>query len=75
MISMEDFVTIRNLKHKSEGKHSNRKIAEMLHISHNTVKKALESSQYNGYKRQFFRIINFAICKKLNSCKIVFDIY
>ena len=52
MISIEDFVTIRKLKHKSEGKLSDRKIAEMFPISHNTVKKALESTQYQGYKHQ-----------------------
>jgi transposase len=49
---MEDFVTIRNLKHKNEGKLSNREIAGLLHISHNTVKKALENTQYHEYKRE-----------------------
>lgn len=53
---MEDWVTIRNLKHKNKDDLSNRAIARLLHISHNTVKRALEKTEYHEYKRE--KVIN-----------------
>lgn len=47
---MEDWVTIRNMKAKNP-KLGTRKIAEILHISRNTVKKALQSDQAPQYRR------------------------
>ncbi|MDQ3194434.1 MAG: IS21 family transposase [Bacteroidota bacterium] len=47
---MEDWVTIKNLKAKNPDM-SNRKIAGYLHISHNTVKKALEGESPPVYQR------------------------
>jgi len=47
---MEDWVTIKNLKSKNPDM-SNREIARFLHISHNTVKKALEDEGFPEYKR------------------------
>ncbi len=51
VISMEDWVTIRNLK-KHNPNLGTRKIAEVLNISRNTVKRALRSESYPGYKRK-----------------------
>jgi transposase len=48
---MEDWVTIRNLKRKNEDL-SNREIGRLLHISKNTVKRALTSDEYPKYERQ-----------------------
>ena len=48
---MEDWVTIRNLKSKNEDL-SNREIGRLLHISKNTVKRAMESDEYPKYQRQ-----------------------
>lgn len=50
MISMEDWVTIRNLKKKNPNL-GTRTIAEMLGISRNTVKKALRSDELPQYNR------------------------
>jgi len=55
---MEDWVTIRNLKSKP-GDISNREIAKLLGISHNTVKKALASEAGPSYSRK--AVINPAI--------------
>lgn len=51
VINMEDWLTIKNLKKKQPAL-SNRKIAEQLGISHNTVKAALEKKEFTGYKRK-----------------------
>ena len=51
MISMEDWVTIRNLKKKNPDMGS-RRIARLLGISRSTVIKALTSEEYPRYKRQ-----------------------
>ena len=50
MITMEDWVTIRNLRSKNPCM-SLREIAKYLHVSHNTVKKALESETEPKYQR------------------------
>lgn len=50
MITMEDWVTIRNLKKKNPGM-SLRDIGRLLGISHNTVKKALLNEAPPEYKR------------------------
>lgn len=50
MISMEDWVTIRNLKVKNPNL-GTRTIATMLGISRNTVKKALASDELPLYNR------------------------
>lgn len=50
MISMEDWVTIRNLKTKNPNL-GTRSIANMLGISRNTVKKALASDELPLYNR------------------------
>ena len=47
---MEDWVTIKNLKAKNPAM-SLREIAGYLHVSHNTVKKAIESTDIPEYKR------------------------
>ena len=51
MISMEDWVTIRNLKSKNP-KLSNREIGRLLGISHNTVKSAIEKENLPQYSRK-----------------------
>jgi transposase len=51
VISVEDWVTIRNLKKKNP-QISNRQLSKLLKVSHNTIKKALESSDAPEYKRQ-----------------------
>ena len=48
---MEDWVTIRNLKKRNPNL-GTRKIASMLGISRNTVRRALSSSEYSGYNRE-----------------------
>lgn len=50
VINMEDWVTIRNLKKRNPNL-GTRKIAKMLGVSRNTVKKALEDDVYSGYSR------------------------
>lgn len=50
MISMEDWVTIRNIKKKNPTI-GTREIARMLGISRNTVKRALASAEYPVYTR------------------------
>ena len=50
MISMEDWVTIKNLKKKNPNL-GTRTIAEMLGVSRNTVKKALKSDDLPLYNR------------------------
>ncbi|OVE79786.1 hypothetical protein BVY01_01585 [bacterium I07] len=50
MITMEDWVTIKNLK-KRHPKMGTRKIAEILGVSRNTVRRALRSDQAPEYKR------------------------
>jgi transposase len=47
---MEDWVTIKNLKSKNPDM-SLREIARFLHVSHNTVKKALEGESPPQYER------------------------
>lgn len=51
MISMEDWVTIRNLKKRNPSL-GTRKIAEILGLSRNTVRKALRSETYPNYERE-----------------------
>jgi transposase len=51
VISMEDWVTIRNLK-KHNPSLGTRKIAELLGISRNTVKRALNNEVYPSYQRK-----------------------
>ncbi len=51
MLSMEDWVTIRNLK-KRNPKLGTRKIAEILGVSRNTVRKALRNESYPTYERK-----------------------
>ena len=51
MITMEDWVTIKNLKTKDAGI-SNRQIARQLGISHNTVKAALERTMVPEYNKK-----------------------
>lgn len=51
MISMEDWITIRNLK-KRNPRLGSRKIAELLGISRNTVKRALAMETAPTYSRQ-----------------------
>lgn len=51
MISMEDWVTIRNLKKKNPGMGS-RKIAKLLGVARSTVTRALASEEYPRYHRQ-----------------------
>ena len=51
VISMEDWVTIRNIKKRNPSL-GTRKIAEILEISRNTVKRALRSETYPGYQRE-----------------------
>ena len=51
VISMEDWVTIKNLKKRNPNL-GTRKIAEILNISRNTVKRALRSKTYPGYSRE-----------------------
>ena len=48
---MEDWVTIRNLKKRNPNLGA-RKIAKILNISRNTVKRALRSETYPGYSRE-----------------------
>jgi len=48
---MEDWVTIRNIKAKNP-KFGTRRIAEILGISRNTVKKALQSDKGPRYQRK-----------------------
>jgi len=48
---MEDWVTIRNLK-KRNPSYGTRKIAEILGVSRNTVRRALKEEIYSGYNRE-----------------------
>ena len=50
VISMEDWVTIRNIKKKNQNI-GTREIARMLGVSRNTVKRALASEEYPTYTR------------------------
>lgn len=50
MITMDDWITIKNLKAKNPSM-SLREIARFLHVSHNTVKKALEGESPPVYQR------------------------
>ena len=52
---MEDWVSIRNIKAKNP-KLGTRKIAELLGISRNTVKKALKSDGAPAYHRGVIKI-------------------
>jgi len=51
VITMNDWITIKNLKAKNPSM-SLREIARFLHVSHNTVKKALEGESPPVYQRQ-----------------------
>lgn len=51
MVSMEDWVTIRNLRKKNPGI-GTRKIASLLGISRNTVRRAISSETYPGYHKE-----------------------
>ena len=51
MISMEDWVTIQNLKRRNP-KIGTRQIAKLVGCSRNTVKAALKREQHNGYNRE-----------------------
>ena len=50
MITMNDWITIKNLRAKNPSI-SLREIARFLHVSHNTVKKALEGKSPPVYQR------------------------
>ena len=63
---MEDWVTIRNLKNKKP-EISNREIAKLLGISHNTVKRALSNETGSEYKRK--ETINLRLNLSRNSSK------
>lgn len=77
---MEDWLTIKTLKKNQPGI-SNRKIAKILGISHNTVKAALERKETPSYKRkqgkpsglETFRevIFEMANVKKLKGSRIL----
>ncbi|MBU2508472.1 MAG: helix-turn-helix domain-containing protein [Bacteroidetes bacterium] len=49
MISVEDFVTIKNLKVKNPDM-SLREIGRLLHVSHNTIKSALSKEKVPQYQ-------------------------
>jgi len=51
MISMEDWVTIRNLKRRRPDL-GTRSIARLVGVSRSTVKRALSSNQFQRYKRE-----------------------
>lgn len=79
---MEDWVSIRNLKSKNPNM-SNREIGRLLHLSHNTVRKALLNDVGPKYVRKkydkeidkFKSIIEEMIfVKKLNKCRIFNDL-
>jgi len=53
VISMEDWITIRNLKKRNPGM-GTRKIAEKLGLSRNTVRNALKSENPPEYKRETY---------------------
>lgn len=55
MIKMEDWITIKNLKAKDSSL-SNRRIANHLGISHNTVKAALERTEAPEYNRTIKKV-------------------
>ncbi len=83
MISMEDWLTIKNLK-RANPSISNRKIGRLLNISHNTVKKALENEKgpiYNRENKENPEIIKFKdfieeslLVKGLSKSRILRDI-
>ena len=52
---MEDWVSIRNIKAKNP-KLGTRKIAELVGISRNTVKKALKSDEAPAYNRGVIKV-------------------
>lgn len=54
MISMEDWITIRNLKKRNPGM-GTRKIAKKLGLSRNTVRNALKSENPPEYKRETYK--------------------
>ncbi|MBU0559343.1 MAG: helix-turn-helix domain-containing protein [Bacteroidetes bacterium] len=49
VISVEDFVTIKNLKVKNPDM-SLREIGRLLHVSHNTIKSALSKEEVPQYQ-------------------------
>lgn len=51
MISMEDWITIRNLKKRNPSL-GTRKIAEIIGVSRNTVRRALRNDTYPNYQRK-----------------------
>ena len=53
MISMEDWITIRNLKKRNPNM-GTKTIAKKLGLSRNTVKKALRSEDPPAYKRKAY---------------------
>lgn len=83
MITMEDWLTIKNLKKKNPSM-GTRKIAMLLGLSRNTVKKALSSDSTPDYSRKtkinphiepFIEYIDFQISgKRLKGSRVLNDI-
>lgn len=83
MITMEDWLTIKNLKKKNPNM-GTRKIAVLLGLSRNTVKKALSSNSTPDYSRKtkinphiepFTEYIDFQISeKRLKGSRVLNDI-
>jgi transposase len=83
MINMEDWVTIRNLK-KRQPELGTRRIAHMLGVSRNTVKRALMTETHPTYSRKeyvspelepFVEYVKVQYCtKKLRGSRILEDL-
>jgi hypothetical protein len=83
VISMEDWITIRNLK-KRNPKIGTRSIAKKLDLSRNTVRNALRSEDASAYKRKSYInpelepfqdiIIEKYIIKKLKGSRVLNDL-
>ena len=71
MISMEDWITIRNLKKRNPNM-GTKAIAKKLGLSRNTVKNALRSEDPPEYKRETVTLrvgTNFFLCRLHFHCK------
>ncbi|MBC2698413.1 MAG: hypothetical protein HF975_12575 [ANME-2 cluster archaeon] len=83
MISMEDWITIKNLK-KRNSKMGTRSISKQLDLSRNTVKNALRSEDPPAYKRKPYTnpelqpfqgyIIEQYFVKKLKGSRVLNDL-
>ena len=65
MISMEDWITIRNLKKRNPNM-GTKAIAKKLGLSRNTVKKALRSEDPPAYKRKAYINPELVSCQPYN---------